>query len=52
MSLDVTVRFSKSTYGANEYSEAAQPLLLISHKPSTNITVVVYNNNGTAFGEY
>ena len=52
MSLGITVRFSPSTYSVNEGAGAAQPVLVLSNPSSTDITVVVYNTNGTAFGEY
>ena len=52
MSLGITVRFSQSTYSVNEGARAAQPVLVLSNPSSTDITVAVYNTNGTAFGEY
>ena len=52
MVLDVTVRFSQSTYSVSEGAGAVQPVLVLSNPSSTDITVVVYNTNGTAFGEY
>ena len=52
MSLDVTVRFNQSTYSVSEDAGAVQPVLVLSNPSSTNITVVVYTTNGTAFGEY
>ena len=52
MSLDITVSFNQSTYSVNEDAGTAQLLLMLSNPSSTDITVVVYNTNGTAFGEY
>ena len=52
MSLDITVSFNQSTYSVNEDAGTAQLLLMLSNPSSTDITVVVYNTNRTAFGEY
>ena len=52
MSLDVTVTFSQSTYSVSEGAKTAQIVLILSNPSSTDITVVVYNTNGIAFGEY
>ena len=52
MSLDVIVTFSQSTYSVNEDAGTAQIVLILSNSSSTDITVVVYNINGKAFGEY
>ena len=52
MPLDITVKFGQSTYSVNEGAGVAQPVLFLSNPSSTDITVVVYNTNGTAFGEY
>ena len=44
--------FSQSTYSVNEDAGTAQIALILSNPSSTDITVVVYNTNGKAFGEY
>ena len=46
------MRFSQSTYSVNEGAGVAQPVLVLSNPSSTDITVIVYGTNGTAFGEY
>ena len=51
MLLDITVTFNQSTYNVSEGARTVQPVLVLSNPLSTDITVVVYNTNGTAFGE-
>ena len=43
--------FSKSKYSIDEDAGPAQPVLVLSNPPSTNITVQVRSNNITATGE-
>ena len=40
-SLDVTVSFNQTTFTAYENNRLAQPVLVLSHKASYDITVVV-----------
>ena len=47
----VLVMFSQATYSVNENAGPAQPVLVISNPPSTDITVQVTSTNGTAGGE-
>ena len=47
-----TVRFSQTTYNVNENAGPAQPTLVLSDPPDTDITVEVANSDGSATGEY
>ena len=44
--------FSQSAYSVNENDEPAQAVLVLSNPASTDITVEVYNTDGSAIGEY
>jgi len=49
---DLTVFFNQSTYSVNEGYGPAQPVLVLSNRSSTDITVRVTNNDdGTAKGK-
>ena len=50
--LAITVSFEQSTYSVNENAGPAQPVLVLSDPLSTDITVSVYNTDGSATGEY
>ena len=47
-----TIRFDQSTYSVNEDDGSAQPVLVLSKPSSTDVTVQVFNADGTATGEY
>ena len=49
--LVITVMFSQSAYTVNENDEPAQAVLSLSNPSSTDITVEVYNTDGSATGE-
>ena len=51
-SIVCTVNFEQSTYNVNEDDGPAQPVLLLSNPSSTDITVQVFNTNGSATGKY
>ena len=44
--------FSQSAYSVNENDEPAQAVLVLTNPASTDITVEVYNTDGSAIGEY
>ena len=46
------VRFEQSTYSVDEDDGPAQPVLVLSNPSSTDITVEVFNTDGSATGEY
>ena len=46
------VGFKHSTYSVSENTGPAQPVLVLSDPLSTDITVSVYNTDGSATGEY
>ena len=48
----VVIMFSQSTYSVNEDDGPVQPVLVLSEPSSTDITVQVFNADGTATGEY
>ena len=48
----ITVIFSQTMYSVNENTGPAQPVLVLSEPLSFNITVEVYNTDGSATGEY
>ena len=50
--LAITVRFSETTYSVDENAGPARPELVLSNPSTTDITVEVFNTNGTAFGKY
>ena len=50
--LAITVSFEQSMYSVNEKAESAQPVLVLSNPSSTDITVQVFNTDGSATGEY
>ena len=43
--------FGQSAYSVNENDEPAQAVLVLSNPSSIDITVEVYNTDGSAFGE-
>ena len=49
---DITVRFSETTYNFNEDAGLAQPVLVLSNPSSTDITVVVRDDQNTATSEW
>ena len=50
--LVIMVSFKHSTYSVNENAGPAQPVLVLSDPLSTDITISVYNTDGSATGEY
>ena len=50
--LAITVSFEQSMYSVNENAGPAQPVLVLSNPSSTDITVQVFNTDGSATGEY
>ena len=50
--LAITVNFEQSMYSVNENAGPAQPVLVLSNPSSTDITVQVFNTDGSATGEY
>ena len=50
--LAITVMFSQKMYSVNENAGPVQPLLVLSNPSSTDITVEVFNTDGSATGEY
>ena len=44
--------FEQQAYSINEDVGPAQPALVLSNPSSTDITVQVFNTNGSATGEY
>ena len=44
--------FSETMYSVNENAEAAQPVLVLSNSSSSDITIEVFNTDGSATGEY
>ena len=50
--VDITVMFNQTTYSVNENAGPAQPVLVLSNPSSTDITVQVFNTDGSATGEY
>ena len=44
--------FSQSAYSVNENDEPAQAVLVLTNPASTDITVEVYNTDGSAISEY
>ena len=48
----ITVMFNQTTYSVNENAGPAQPVLVLSNPSSTDITVQVFNTDGSATGEY
>ena len=51
-SLAITVMFSQSLYSVDEDTGVTQPVLVLSNVSSTDITVEVFNTDGSAIGEY
>ena len=47
-----TVRFDQPTYSVNEDGGPVQPALVLSNPLSTDITVEVFNTDGSATGKY
>ena len=50
--LDVLTMFSQMTYNVSEASGVAKFILSLSEPSSTDITVEVFNTDGSATGEY
>ena len=48
----VVLSFIQSTYSVSEDDGPAQPVLVLSNPSSSNITVQVFNTDGSATGEY
>ena len=48
----ITVSFNQSTYSVNENDGPAQPILVLSNPSSTDITVLLFNVDGSAIGKY
>ena len=48
----ITVNFDQTVYNVDEDDGSAQPVLVLSNPSSTDITVVVFNTDGSATGEY
>ena len=46
------VSFEQTTYSVDEDDGPAQPVLVLSNPSSTDITVEVFNTDGSATGEY
>ena len=44
--------FSQSAYSVKENDEPAQAVLVLSSPSSTDVTVEVYNTDGSATGKY
>ena len=44
--------FEQTAYRVDEDDGPAQPVLVLSNPSSTNITVEVFNTDGSATGEY
>ena len=44
--------FNQTAYSINENAGPAQPALVLSNPSSTDITVQVFNTDGSATGEY
>jgi len=47
-----TVSFEQSTYNVKEDGGLAEPVLVLSNPSSINVTVQVFNMDGSATGEY
>ena len=47
-----TVMFEQTTYSVDEDDGPAPPVLVLSNPSSTEITVEVFNTDGSATGEY
>ena len=52
LSIVVTVSFNQSVYSVDENDGPAQPVLVLSNPSSTDITVQVFNINGSATGKW
>ena len=50
--LAINVRFEQPMYNDNEDALPAQPVLVLSNRSSTDITVQVTTTDGSATGEY
>ena len=48
----ITVMFSQTVYSVNENAGPAQPELVLSNPSSCDITIEVFNTDGSATGEY
>ena len=48
----VAVMFSQTTYSVNEDTGSVQIGLILSNSSSADITVQLYNTDGSATGEY
>ena len=48
----ITVFFNQSSYNVVESDGSVQLVLVLSNSSSTDITINIFNNNGSAFGEY
>jgi len=46
-----TVNFNQSTYNVDEDDGPAQPVLVLSDPSSTDITINVFNTDGSATGK-
>jgi len=44
--------FEQPTYSVDEDDGPAQPVLVLSNPSSTDVTVQVFNTDGSATGEY
>ena len=47
----ITVFFNQSSYNAIESNGSVQLVLALSNSSSSDITINILNNNGSAFGE-
>ena len=50
--VDIMISFSQSTYNVSENAGPLRPVLVLSNPSSSNITVEVFNTDGSATGEY
>ena len=44
--------FNQSVYSVNEDEGVAQPVLILTSPPSTDVTVEVFTTDGSATGDY
>ena len=52
MYVDITVMFSETMYSVDEDDGSAEIGLVLSNQSTTDITVEVFNTDGSAIGEY
>ena len=50
--IDITINFSKPSYNIDENGVSVQPMLVLSNPSSTNFTVKIMDDEGTAKSKY